>query len=76
MNTFFCADCNITFEDNQGLKKEYRDYIGLCWKYIAHCPQCNSECSEKRAPKPGKAKSSSIPMCGNGGCSGGSCGMF
>jgi hypothetical protein len=76
MNTFFCPDCNITFDDNQGLKKEYMDYIGLCWKYIAYCPQCNHECSEKRTPKPGKSKTSLPASCASSGCSGGGCGMF
>jgi hypothetical protein len=75
MSTFYCSDCKITFEDNQGLKKEYRDYIGMCWKYIAYCPQCNVECSEKRVPKAGKAQSQ-VPMSCQGGCQGGMCSMM
>jgi hypothetical protein len=77
MSTFYCEECKITFENNQGLKKEYRDYIyGPCWKYIAYCPQCEQECSEKRVPKPGKSKNQ-IPMeCGSGACQNPSCGRY
>ncbi len=77
MNTFFCEDCNITFEDHQGLKKEYTDYIyGSCWKYIAYCPQCNHECSEKRVPRHGKTKYKMPMDCGGGACHGLSCGRL
>lgn len=75
MGTFFCEPCKITFEDNQGLKKEYKDYIyGPCWKYIAYCPECKQESSEKRVPKPGKSKQETPPAaCAKGGCQGMSC---
>ncbi|MFW5707232.1 MAG: hypothetical protein ACOCX0_01505 [Bacteroidota bacterium] len=77
MSTFFCAACSLTFEDSQGLKKEYQDYIyGPCWKYIAYCPQCQQECSEKRTPNPGKAKTE-VPMgCGGGACHNPGCSRF
>ena len=77
MSTFFCEPCKLTFEDNQGLKKEYKDYIyGPCWKYIAYCPECKEECSEKREPKPGKAKSDFSMECGSGSCQGPACSRF
>ncbi len=35
MATFLCKDCNLSFEDDQKIKKEYHDYIfGPCWKYM------------------------------------------
>jgi hypothetical protein len=47
-----------TFEESSPLKKEFSDPVfGICWKYIAYCPQCNIECSEaieKRTVKKGK----------------------
>jgi hypothetical protein len=77
MNSFHCEDCNITFEDHQGLKKEYRDHIyGPCWKYIAYCPQCKQESSQKRVPNPGKAKTDFSMECGSGGCKGSGCSMY
>ncbi len=77
MSTFYCEGCKLTFENNQGLKKEYKDFIyGPCWKYIAYCPECNQECSQKPAPKPGKAKSDLSNECSSGGCYGPSCNRF
>lgn len=74
MSTFICTECEITFDDNQKLKKEYTDYIyGPCWKYIAYCPECKAECSEKPVSKPGKSKSEPVTECGAYGCQGGSC---
>lgn len=77
MTTFLCRNCNISFEDNQNIKKEYHDYIfGPCWKYIAHCPQCKGECSEKPEPKPGKSKQEMPVGCGTGACQGPACSLL
>lgn len=77
MSTFFCKDCDLTFEDHRGLKKEYTDYIyGSCWKYIAYCPECSNECSERLTAKLGKAKHEFPVDCGGGACQGPSCGRF
>jgi len=77
MATFHCHDCNLLFEDDQKIKKEYHDYIfGPCWKYIAHCPQCNGECSEKPESRPGKANKEMQMECGSGACQGPACSMF
>jgi hypothetical protein len=71
---FHCSNCKITFDNDQGLKKEYKDYIlGDCWKYIAYCPQCQAECSEKRDPHPGKGKNNPPFDCGFSGCKNQSC---
>ncbi len=77
MATFHCQDCNLSFNDDQKTKKEYHDYIfGPCWRYIALCPQCRSECSEKPDPKPGKAKNEMQMECGSGPCQGPACSRF
>jgi hypothetical protein len=74
MNRFYCEKCNLTFESEKRLKKEYKDYIlGNCWKYIDYCPKCQQECSEKVEPKPGKSKANipfdpGISGCMPGGC--------
>jgi hypothetical protein len=67
MKEYFCEKCGIGFEDGQSLKKEYFDYtFGNCWKYVAYCPTCGSECSEKSKPKPGKKNSPEFSY--NPGC--------
>lgn len=77
MNKFNCKNCNEDFECLNPQKKEYIDPIyGSCWKYIAFCPSCNTECSEKSGNKPIKKSKPSIPLyqqnsCGQGsGCCG------
>ena len=77
MASFLCRDCNLVFEDKKAIKKEYHDYIfGPCEKYIAYCPECKGECSEKPVPKPGKAKQATQLECGSGACQGPACSRF
>ncbi len=77
MATFLCRECNLVFEDNHRIKKEYHDYIfGPCQKYIAYCPECKGECSEKPEPKPGKAKKGLQTKCETSACQGPACSRF
>jgi len=77
MASFICRECNLVFESKEKIKKEYRDYIfGPCQKYIAHCPQCQGECSEKPQPKPGKANKELPVECGTSSCQGPACSRF
>ena len=77
MATFLCRECNLVFENDEGIKKEYHDYIfGPCQKYMAYCPQCKGECSEKPEPRPGKAKTEMPPGCSAGSCQGPACSKF
>ena len=49
MEKYFCQKCQKIFEA-QGEKKEWKDKIyGECWKMIAFCPDCQSECDEYRS---------------------------
>lgn len=74
MYKFICRDCNLIFENDTRTKMEYKDPIyGNCWKYIALCPQCGQECSEKSDPNPAKAKKNVSMDCGFSGCRGNSC---
>jgi len=78
MSIFYCRNCDIDFENSKPEKKEYRDQIyGYCWKYIAYCPSCEAECSEKPTPKPGKKKQAPTQDFPGGGCcpAGGCCGI-
>lgn len=54
MNMLFqCKNCDLDFEVDSPSKKEYTDPVfGPCAKYIAYCPKCNAECSEKPRRKP------------------------
>ena len=37
MSIFICRGCELSFEENNPLKKEYNDPVfGSCWKYIAY----------------------------------------
>ncbi len=77
MYLFYCENCDMDFENQNPQKKEYTDPVfGNCWKYIAYCPKCNAECSEKPKHKPLKKEKPSMPLfrqtnCGTGpGCCG------
>lgn len=64
---FYCNNCEFIFSA-EGQKKEYQHPIyGPCSKYVAYCPQCHKECSEKIEPKKGKPKQE-IPFCSSGYC--------
>jgi len=66
---FHCKDCDFDFEVESPSKKEYTDPVfGACFKYIAFCPQCNAECSEKPRRKPPKKEQSSKPLFGQNNC--------
>ncbi len=78
MSIFHCRNCNLDFEIHDPQKKEYMDPVyGYCWKYIAFCPECEAECSEKPKPKPGKKEQNSVREFPRGGCCPGSgcCGV-
>lgn len=70
---FNCKICGVDFEVESPTKKEYTDPVfGPCSIYVAHCPKCNAECSEKPRHKPHKKEQSSKPLfsqnsCGQGG---------
>jgi len=73
---FYCTNCNLDFDVNNPLKKEYNDYLlGACWKYISNCPSCGQESDEKRVPKP--LKYSPSVMSQSSSCDGncGQCGI-
>jgi hypothetical protein len=74
MNLFYCPDCRKSFEGIQLLKKEYIDPIfGNCWKYVAICPRCKTECSEEKEKKPLIRSKSLNTNAGYPGCGGGPC---
>ncbi len=74
MSIFYCKNCNRDFEITDPQKKEYKDPVyGYCWKYIAFCPGCEAECSEKPTPKPGKKEQSSSGEFPPGCCPGSGC---
>ncbi len=63
MNKFYCTRCKNIFEA-EGIKKEWIDSLyGPCWKIVAKCPLCNSECDEYRASGSSK-KEKTLPSCG------------
>ncbi len=73
MNKFYCENCNKIFEA-EGEKREWESAIyGYCFKRIAQCPTCKSECQEYHISWSFSTKSSRKPSCGacGGGC--GSC---
>ena len=74
MSIFYCKSCKKDFEKKDPQKKEYNDPIyGYCWKYIAFCPDCDTECSEKSKPKRVQKEQISTKkfppgFCPKGGC--------
>jgi hypothetical protein len=75
ISKYYCESCKSVFQLN-GTKKEFSNPIyGVCWKTVALCPTCNTECDEYTEPSQKKSKSKpSAPACGmKGGCCG--CGM-
>lgn len=73
MYKFSCLTCKKTFEAN-GEKKEWRDsVVGPCHKYIAKCPDCDSECDEYRPSA--RAKKSVDNLSPPPACSSGTCGI-
>jgi hypothetical protein len=65
MEKFYCPKCNKIFEA-EGEKKEWQSSVfGYCFKLVAKCPECGTECNEWR-PKGPSGKES-------GSCSGGTC---
>ncbi len=69
MKEFYCEKCELSFESELSLKMEYYDYtFGNCWKYIAYCPNCGQECSERSKPKAAKKSKAALdfsPGCAN-----------
>lgn len=75
-NKFYCQFCQSIFE-SEGKKLEYEDGIyGYCWKRVANCPTCGTECDEY-SPKSTSKKSAEFDSYVNdlknrgGGCCGG-----
>jgi hypothetical protein len=68
---FKCSSCKEVFASN-GKKNEWMDSTyGMCWKYVADCPQCGAESNEYRASN-SKKNSCNSASCHSGSC--GSCG--
>jgi primosomal protein N' len=66
MEKFYCPKCNKIFTA-EGEKKEWQSSIfGYCWKLVAKCPDCGTECDEWRPKGPSGEK-------GENTCSGGTC---
>ena len=69
MMKFFCEKCQNLFE-NEGEKSEYHSATyGPCFKYIAKCPACGTECDEYRNHSKKKSASNEYATCGSGRCS-------
>lgn len=63
MEKFYCLNCKKIFEA-KGKKKEWESSVfGRCWKLVAECPDCYSECCEYRAKISGKENSSCSGTC-------------
>lgn len=76
-NKFYCQNCDYFFEE-EGEKIEYQDKIyGHCWKRIAYCPKCKTQCDQYQ-PKTSPKKTKSPEFGSDGGCGcgfgGGCCG--
>ena len=62
-------NCDLDFESQNPQKKEYVEPVyGSCWKYIALCPKCNAECSEKVKHKIPKKTKPSLPLYRQNNC--------
>lgn len=75
MDEFYCPKCQKIFEA-KGEKREWESSIyGHCWKRIAKCPVCQTECDEYKPSFSSSKKISQIPTCSCGGGSCGPCGL-
>jgi len=67
MEKFYCPKCEKIFEA-KGEKKEWQSSVfGYCFKLVAKCPDCKTECNEWRPKGPsgkdGKTCSGSCSVC-------------
>lgn len=68
MEKFYCQNCKKIFRA-KGEKREWESPIyGKCWKQVAKCPVCSTECDEYRPRISSKKKETPPPSCGCRAC--------